>query len=241
MRAADGKSGSAVPRLGRSRSIVDACFGTACKFLQATIVKVAQRISKSAGNLNVGAADVLGLAFSLLRTPPTVQIGCQDRRKPALLRSFLQPRPIHSDLTIRLLHLRGGAGDDVSRLRNHGADLVPVVAHDEAQDHRRKRRSWNDDLSLSGAIPIDAIRPGGRSPFLWRQHAVENDVVHLSQMAPPVELSHGDPTERKGDWGIDKEAFDGECILASKGAVRAGSVVELAYRRVSRLRQSRSA
>jgi hypothetical protein len=34
--AADpGKSGSALPRLGRSRSIVDACLGTACKFLQA--------------------------------------------------------------------------------------------------------------------------------------------------------------------------------------------------------------
>jgi hypothetical protein len=33
--AADpGKSGSAVPRLGRLRPTVDACFGTACKFLQ---------------------------------------------------------------------------------------------------------------------------------------------------------------------------------------------------------------
>jgi hypothetical protein len=34
--AADpGKSGSAVPHFGRSLPIVDACFGTACKFLQA--------------------------------------------------------------------------------------------------------------------------------------------------------------------------------------------------------------
>ena len=33
--AADpGKSGSAVPRLGRSKSIVDAWFGTACKLVQ---------------------------------------------------------------------------------------------------------------------------------------------------------------------------------------------------------------
>jgi hypothetical protein len=88
---------------------------------------------------------------------------------------------------------------------------------------QRNRAIWRADHSCSSAIRIDGIGPAGRDPIAVQRRAILYCVLHPSQIALAIEMSHADGAELRFRWkpGNTKEhAFGGESVVTLKGSIR---------------------
>src|SRR6266849_616505 len=124
----------------------------------------------------------------------------------------------------RLLNSCGDAGHSsvgaVKRGRYHGMDSLALLDHHDFQIYEDPRSG--NDTSCSRAIGVDVIGAGAGGPLDRGRHAIDDDVVHLGEIALSIVVAHDNATNREANAGCgEDQAFDSGSVIAMKGSIRA--------------------
>src|SRR5229473_2779325 len=97
----------------------------------------------------------------------------------------------------RLLNSCGDAGHSsvgaVKRGRYHGMDSIALLDHHDFQIYEDPRAG--NDTSCSRAIGVDVIGAGAGGPLDRGRHAIDDDVVHLGEIALSIVVGHDNATK----------------------------------------------